>query len=116
MCSFTATPREKLAYTPALIEGDMPFLDFTTKHYLFEITLGRNISSGTTPSLMPWPVQETFITAKKHACNSRDIVLASLANLSLSICHYVGFGVERDVERVLFYVQESARLGCREAR
>jgi hypothetical protein len=103
----TWTRREKLADTPAFKEGYLPFIDFTIQEMLFSTTLGRNISPGTTPSLMPWPVQEVFITANKHASKSADIIPASLAHLSLSICHYVGFGVERDLERVLFHIQES---------
>jgi TPR repeat protein len=32
------------------------------------------------------------------------------------MCYYVGFGVEQDPTQTLYWLRESARQGCREAR
>jgi hypothetical protein len=60
---------------------------------------------------IPWPVHVAIATGIQQQTHhiARDI--AATARLELAVSHYIGFGVERDIEKVLFYMPIAAEYG-----
>jgi TPR repeat protein len=59
----------------------------------------------------PWPVRAAIATGLRQQTRhvARDI--AATASLELAASHYLGFGVERDIEKVLSYMRTAAEHG-----
>ncbi|MCJ1404854.1 Ankyrin repeat domain-containing protein 44, partial [Xylographa trunciseda] len=92
------------------------YMDFTIFEDVIQTIKPSNFEHAGPATIMPWPVHELLSSAFRQSCQSKDNIKAGLAALNLSICYSVGLGVERDTEQLLYWLRESARKGCREAR
>jgi ankyrin repeat protein len=79
------------------------------------ILRGRGASTGTLEKL-PWSVQVEIANRYKRLTGAEDSSVEGFAHLNLAICHYLGFGVERDTEKVGEHIHASALRGTPEAR
>ena len=66
--------------------------------------------------LAPWKVQELVSEGFRQRTSHHNLEIASRACLELGICHYLGFGVERDQKKVLQYIDQAAAKGRFQAR
>ena len=66
--------------------------------------------------LAPWKVQELVAEGFCQRTSHHNLEIASRACLELGICHYLGFGVERDQKKVLQYIDQAAAKGRFQAR
>ena len=66
--------------------------------------------------LAPWSVQELVSEGFRQRTNHHNLAIASRACLELGVCHYLGFGVERDQNKVLQYMDQAAAKGRFQAR
>ena len=82
---------------------------------MFAPLIGRDID-GDSIQLAPWNVQELVCEGFRQRTNHHDLAIASRACLELGICHYLGFGVERDQKKVLQYIDQAAATGRFQAR
>ena len=92
------------------------YIDFTIFDNVVQTLKPSNFKHAEQATLMPWPVQQLLSSAFRQSCQSKDNVIAGIAALNLSVCYSVGLGVERDKDQLLYWLRESARKGCREAR
>jgi len=79
------------------------------------ILKGRGASTNT-PEKLPWSVQVEIANRYKRLTGAKDSSVEGFAHLNLAICHYLGFGVERDTKRVGEHIHASALRGTPEAR
>jgi ankyrin repeat protein len=92
------------------------YTDLTNFDNVVQMRLPDNFDQAERATITPWPVQELLSSAFQQSFQSTDNVKAGLSALNLSICYSVGLGVERDTERLLYWLRRSAEKGCREAR
>jgi ankyrin repeat protein len=82
---------------------------------MFATLAGYELDNGSA-QLAPWKVQEMVAEGLQQRTNHHNFEIASRACLELGLCHYLGFGVERDQSKVLQYFDQAAAKGCFEAR
>lgn len=82
---------------------------------MFATIAGRELEDGST-HIAPWVVQTTVTAGLSHQAASSNALIAAKASLELAACHYLGFGVERDLTKVLRYMDKAAAKGSFEAR
>jgi ankyrin repeat protein len=82
---------------------------------MFATLAGYELDTGSA-QLAPWKVQEMVAEGLLQRTNHYNFEIASRACLELGLCHYLGFGIERDQNKVLQYFDQAAAKGCFEAR
>jgi len=82
---------------------------------MFATLAGYELDKGSA-HLAPWKVQELVAEGFHQQTSHHNLEIASRACLELGVCHFLGFGVERDQKKVLQYFDQAAATGCFEAR
>lgn len=87
----------------------------TTRLQIFASLVGYELDEESA-HLAPWNVRELIARGFHQRASHHNFEIASRACLELGICHFLGFGVERDEKKVLQYIDQAAARGCFEAR
>nr|KMM67530.1 hypothetical protein CPAG_03864 [Coccidioides posadasii RMSCC 3488] len=82
---------------------------------LFATLVGHELDDGFV-HVAPWNIQELIAEGLRERTTLPNYKIASQACLELGICHYLGFGVDRDQRKVLQYMDQAAIKGSFEAR
>lgn len=81
---------------------------------MFAILIGRGTGNSSFPGLS-WDAQKAIASAFQRGTEDKDPFFSSLMHQNLSICYHLGFGIERDSEKVCFHIRAAAKLGSRQA-
>ena len=81
----------------------------------FSVLIARGAQSSSLAS-PPWDVQAVLSRTFSQQTKSSDSAFSASMHLTLAVCHYVGFGVERNPDQVKMHLELAASKGSAKAR
>jgi hypothetical protein len=95
--------------------NEYPILPMNDQWSLFRSVLGTVPDAAMESYPLPWEIQKCLARVCQDLCKSDDRDCASYAAANTSIHYFVGFGLERDLDKSVEAMKQAAALGNREA-